>query len=189
MKAKTKKALFYAVICGLISVVIGFIHGRRDVKPIPELLEEVTVSSYDDIIDFLGKGISCHWDGMDPDEKDLSPVYMYCSPSCGYCLTDLSGDGVQELLIGDCFEDSGDYQVYDIFTRDIATGELIHLFKGGERDWCSFNGSGIVFENGSDSAFDSFTRHYAITGTKMEPIEDKAVECTLLELHFNKFQQ
>jgi len=124
---------------------------------------------YDDRISFIVEGYQSHWDGFSPEDLELSNIYKYESPYGGFAKTDLDGDGTEELLLGDQFE-NGDYQIYDIFTFDKTTGDIIHLFCGGERNWCTFNGSGVIIETGSNSADDSFTKYYVIKNLKLKKL-------------------
>jgi len=144
-------------------------------------------TGYDDRISFIVEGYRMHWDGFSPENLELSYIYRYESPTCGFVKHDLDGDGTKELLMGDQFE-NGDYQVYDIFTFDRTTGKIIHLFCGGERNWCTFNGSGIIIETGSNSADDSFTTCYVLKNLKLKKLgKSRPVTHNPLILHMDKF--
>ena len=132
---------------------------------------------YADIVSFLVQGFQCGWDGMSPEDQGLSPVYSYCSEYAGYAIRDINGDGIDELLIGDCFED-GLYSLYDIYTINPDDGSLIHLAKGGERDRFMVNGAGVITEAGSNSAADSFCKGFIIRNGHLEEVlswEDDAL--------------
>jgi len=88
---------------------------------------------YDDRISYIVEGYQMHWEGFSPENLELSYIYRYESPYGGFVKYDLDGDGTEELLMGDQFE-NGNYQIYDIFTFDKTTGDIIHLFCGGERN-------------------------------------------------------
>lgn len=124
---------------------------------------------YADIVSFIVVGFQSHWDDMSPGELDLSPVYSYNSPYAGFTKKDIDGDGFDELLIGDQFED-GRYFLYDIFCFNKKDASLIHLASGGERDTFVINGEGVIIESGSNSAADSFMKGYLLK-------DDKLVEC------------
>jgi len=147
--------------------------------------EEFT--GYDDRISYIVEGYIMHWDGFAPENLELSYIYKYESPNGGFVKYDLDGDGTEELLMGDQFE-NGDYQIYDIFTFDKSTGDIIHLFCGGERDWCTLNGSGVIIETGSNSAIESITQYYILKNLKLKKIDGgKAVTNDLLPLKMDKF--
>lgn len=144
-------------------------------------------TGYDDRISFIVEGYQMHWDGFSPEDLDLSYIYKYESPNGGFVKHDLDGDGTPELLMGEQSGDSG-YQIYDIFTFDKTTGEIIHLFCGGERDWCTFNGSGIIIETGSNSAFDSVTNYYVIKNLKLKKLgRNLSITDDILALNLDKF--
>lgn len=124
---------------------------------------------YDDRISFIVEGYQRHWDGFSPEDLGLSYIYKYESSCGGFTKYDIDGDGTEELLMGDQFE-NGDYQIYDIFTFDKTTGDIIHLFSGGERNWCTLNGSGVIIETGSNSADDSFTNCYVLKNLKLKKL-------------------
>lgn len=104
-------------------------------------------SGYADIVSFIVKGYQCGWEGMDFFEKgNLSMAYLSCSTDCGYAELDINGDGVKELLIGKN-DDNGTYKLFDIWTTDPGTGQLVHLANGDDRDWFVINGDGVIIES------------------------------------------
>ena len=129
-------------------------------------VEKTGEAAYSDIVSFLAKGLSTRWEGCSPSDMGLSAVYNYCSPYTGYAVTDINGDGINELVIGECFE-QGPAVFYDIFTLDTGDGTAIHLACGGERDRFNLLPDGTVVETGSNSASDSFTRPYGIREGKL----------------------
>ena len=134
---------------------------------------------YSDIISFIVVGYQSGWEEISTDEMELSSVYTYRSPYCGFCQKDINNDGIPELLIGDKFED-GSVVLYDIYTINPKTASLIHLTSGGERDRFTVNESGTIIEEGSNSASESFTKAFQIKNGKL--LELKAVtleECPM----------
>ncbi len=126
-----------------------------------------------DIVSYIVIGYQSNWEDMDPAaEMQLSSVYTYRSPYCGFTQKDINGDGIPELLIGDKFED-GTTVIYDIYTIHPRTASLIHLASGGERDRFTINESGTIIEEGSNSASDSFTKVFRIKKGKL--VEQKAM--------------
>jgi len=138
----------------------------------PEKYKEYCDIAYSDIISFLVQGYQSHWENMSPEDMDLSPVYGYESEFVGFVQTDINGDGVDELLIGDEFAD-GTVQLYDLFTFDCKKGVPVHLLKGGERDRFAVTTKGTVVETGSNSASDSFEKCFIIKGALLKEVDSK----------------
>lgn len=136
----------------------------------PQLTREQIIEygeiAYSDIVSYIVVGFQTNWDGMDPSEMKLSPVYSYSSPYAGFTRKDIDGDGFEELLIGDRFDD-GSYALYDIYCFDPGSASLIHLASGGERDRFVVNMDGVIIESGSNSAEDSFVKGYRISEGKL----------------------
>ena len=122
--------------------------GNRNgnVKNAQETLES-NKSSYSDIVNFIAKGYQCGWEGMDFYEMgSLSMAYLSCSSDYGYAELDINGDGVKELVLGKS-EDNGTYKIFDIWTTDTVSGQLVHLANGDDRDWFVINGDGVIIES------------------------------------------
>jgi len=178
---KPNKLLLPLLLIAFGCVAIGlFLHFESsDVEDYTEYF-----TGYDDRISFIVEGYQMHWDGFSPEDLELSYIYKYESPQGGFVKYDIDGDGTEELLLGDQFE-NGDYQIYDIFTFDKTTGDIIHLFCGGERNWCTVNGGGVIIETGSNSADDSFTRCWVLKNLKLK--KGRTVAQNLLPLNMDKF--
>ena len=159
------------IIATIATVLIFVSCGNRQKLTKEEVIDYGEIG-FSDIVSYIVVGYQSHWEDMNPDEMDLSSVYCYCSPYCGFCQKDINDDGIPELLIGDKFED-GSTVLYDIYTIHPKTASLIHLARGGERDRFTVNGSGTIIEEGSNSAFESFTKAYRIKNGKL--VEMKAV--------------
>ena len=149
--------------------------------------ENIVDVNYDDIVSFIVKGYQCHWNGMDPEDMGLSPVYSYLSPNAGSCRADIDGDGRNELLIGDDFD--GNVTLYDIFTENAKDGSLVHLVCGGERDRYSVSKDGTIIENGSNSASDSFCMGYRKKGIKLVRVKDGSWDEDLMVFSLSKFSE
>ena len=156
----------------------------------PRLTKEEVIEygeiGFSDIVSYIVVGYQSQWEDMDPDEMELSSVYRYCSPYCGFCQKDINGDDVPELLIGDKFED-GSTILYDIYTIHPKTASLIHLASGGERDRFTVNGSGTIIEEGSNSASDSFTKAYRIKKAKLVELKTASPEECPMEIDITTF--
>ena len=139
---------------------------------------------FSDIISYIVVGYQTNWEDMDPKEMNLSPVYTYSSKYAGFTKTDIDGDGFDELLIGDQFED-GSYALYDIYCFNKKNASLIHLASGGERDRFVITGNGTIVETGSNSADDSFSKGFIVKNDKL--VEVNGWEESLMEVHLEKF--
>lgn len=157
--------------------------GKRLTK---EEAKDYGETGYADIVSTIVQGYESRWKEGGPEELGLSPVYSYCSPLAGFAMADIDGDDVEELLIGDTFED-GSVVLYDIFTINIKDGSLIHLAKGGERDRFSVTGGGIIVEEGSNSAEDSFRKGYRIKNGEL--VEVNGWEETSMVLEMKNFNE
>lgn len=83
--------------------------------------------AYDDMISFIVQGYQSHWaDGMTPETYGLSTEYLKESPHAGFCKTDLDGNGIIDLILGEQFSE-GPTAIYDLMTIDPDTYELKHL--------------------------------------------------------------
>ena len=141
-------------------------------------------TAYSDIIAEIVTGYKTHWSEGSPEDLGLSYIYRYESEFGGFARMDINADGIDELLIGDAFPD-GSYLLYDIFTFDKSSLDVVHLLSGGERDHFTLNGGGAIIENGSSSASDSFTKYFKIKGCALE--ETDCAEKDLMCPDFDKF--
>lgn len=155
-----KKALF------LISFLLLLASCADNRKMTKEEIIDYGEIGYSDIVSYIVVGYQTGWEDMDPREMNLSPVYSYSSPYAGFVQKDIDGDGFEELLIGDRFED-GRYALYDIYCFNKKNASLIHLASGGERDSFVITRDGIIIESGSNSAQDSFVKGYRIRNDKL----------------------
>ncbi|MCF0176241.1 MAG: glycoside hydrolase family 3 C-terminal domain-containing protein [Bacteroidales bacterium] len=88
---------------------------------------ETAYTAYDDLISYIVQGYQCHWaDGMTPENYGLSLEYLKESSHAGFCKTDLDGDGIIDLVLGEQFPE-GPTAVYDLLTIDRETLDVKHL--------------------------------------------------------------
>jgi len=179
-----KKTILQITLAAAMAVGL-FIVIKNIVAPKHDYSEYFT--GYDDRISFIVEGYQMHWDGFSPENLELSYIYKYESPYGGFVKYDLDGDGTDELIMGDQFE-NGIYQIYDIFTFDKTSGDIIHLFCGGERNWCSLNGSGVIIETCSNSADESSINYYVLKNLKLKKLgKNQAITKDILVLNLDKF--
>lgn len=151
-------------------------------KPLPDhgspkvtMVEPIT--QYDEIVSYVRKGLDNGWKTMSPGDIGLSSVYGYHTSAFGFARKDINDDGIVELLLGESMGHTGndEYVIYDFFTFDSDNGNVKHLCSGGERDRFTFYTRGIIKEEGSNSAFDSFAQYYELKNNKMVKIEPDTV--------------
>ena len=97
--------------------------------------ENIAYTAYDDIISYIVQGYQSHWaEGMSPENYGLSPEYLKESAHAGFCKTDIDGDGIIDLVLGEQFPE-GPTAVYDLLTIDSVTLDIRHLEpqKSGRR--------------------------------------------------------
>lgn len=143
------------------------------------------ISAYNEIVLFLERGFKDSWQESTPEDMGLSQVYCYCSPSMGSARIDINRDGVIELVIGETYDNG--HTIYDIFTYDAETGSVQHLASGGERDRYCIDNDGTIFREGSNSAFDSFTKSYRIEGCSLVETKTAQIEGNLMDIEFTPF--
>lgn len=177
------KKLIYILMTALAAVACGNSRNSNRTTPEEDMVEYGKIG-YADIVSFIVQGYQCKWDGISPEDQGLSYIYSYGSEYAGFAEVDINGDGIDELLIGDQFED-GQYDLYDIYSINPADGSLYHLAKGGERDRFKVNGDGVITEYGSNSADDSFSKGYVIKDGKLEEVQEW--HDSLLDIKLERF--
>lgn len=177
MKAFLKNSMLMLASVMMIAACGGSGDSKGRVRSADRIAETLTKEQvieygeigYADLISAIVEGYQSHWAEIVPEALGLSPVYGYSSPLAGFVQKDIDGDGFDELLIGDQFED-GSYALYDIYCFDKQDASLIHLASGGERDRFVINGAGVIIETGSNGADDSFTKAFRIKDGKLEEV-------------------
>lgn len=157
-------------------------------KPLPnqgelKVLSIEPLSEYDEIVTSIKKGFEDEWQEKSPEDIGVSYIYRYRSPSMGFAKTDINGDGIQELLLGDSMD-----AIYDIFAYDANEGTVKHVFSGGERDRIQLNVKGIIIREGSNSASDSFTKYYRLEANELVELKDQAINEDMQEIYLEPFK-
>lgn len=89
---------------------------------------------YDEIVNQYYNGASLNWSTEDFREHNLCYLAGYETgvDQIGYCVRDINGDGVDELMIGGIGEYSDPGMFYDLYT--MIDGQRVLVKSSGERD-------------------------------------------------------
>ena len=96
------------------------------------------------------------------------PYSDITADNAGYAITDLDGDGWDELVLGKIEED-GTCEIYDIYTR--YEGSAWHIAAASERDHFYVTNRNTIVEEGSVSAFCSTRVFYDISKWQLTVID------------------
>lgn len=137
-------------------------------EPTPEPVETpapTALEVYAEKLTAYYQAISQRLDAEALREKDLNYMLAYSygdnAPGrFGYLLSDMDGDGNEELLIG-CLtgDEYTDEIVLDLYT--IKDGAASRVFTSGERDRYYLCADGTIANEASASAFESHFRYYS----------------------------
>ncbi len=140
-------------------------------EPTPEPVETpapTALEVYAEKLTAYYQAISQRLDAEALREKDLNYMLAYSygdnAPGrFGYLLSDMDGDGNEELLIG-CLtgDEYTDEIVLDLYT--IKDGAASRVFTSGERDRYYLCADGTIANEASASAFESHFRYYSYAG-------------------------
>lgn len=174
---KMKKILPVLVLC--LGLLFGC--GRKEAAQAeqtqppqdtqPTLTEPAIDPGYQAIIDRYAVAIGESWDGQRLIDEGLNYLVAaagFSDPGkeLGYQVTDLDGDGFEELLIGTITEDAFySKMVISLYTLDDA-GQPMLVFESRERDRIYYAGGFLFASLGSGSWDNSF-----VTTVKLEDRE------------------
>ncbi len=144
--------------------------------------EESSVSltgyaAYDAIIQNYISGFEAGWGSADFDEYGLCYLAAYLSGAdgMGYYLTDLDGDGTEELLVGEKGEKDDEYaedaytgMFYEMYTLDADTEDAVCVAVSGERSRYYLCTDGTIGYEGSGGYNYFCTGHYQFNGSALE---------------------
>jgi hypothetical protein len=141
---------------------------EQTAEPTPEPAETpapTAIELYADRLTAYYQAISQRLDAEALTGKDLNYMLSYSygdnAPArFGYLLSDLDGNGTEELLIG-CLtgDEYTDEIVLDLYT--IKDGTVVRVFTSGERDRYYLCADGTIANESSSSAFESHFRYYS----------------------------
>lgn len=126
-------------------------------------------AGYDEIIRKYYQGIMEGWTGEKYIENGLCYLAKYDAQvsDVGYYITDIDGNGTNELIIGNMTLEGENYKemFYDLYTT--VGNNPVLLSSSGERDcyyWCM---DGTIAEFGSSSALESSWHYYRFEGDEL----------------------
>lgn len=103
-------------------------------------------------------------------EYDLSTALLtgYNQGTLGYCIEDIDGNGISELVIGERVTDSDGSSYGLIYELDtLCDGEPVRLLKGWERNRYYLCENGRIANEGSSGADDSVYAYYFMEGGEL----------------------
>ena len=114
---------------------------------------------YGTILNKYATALRDNWDVAQCHAADISPQIIQegVRDKLGFCLRDLDGNGVEELIVSD-----GNV-IYDLYT--VENGEILHLITGFERNSYQLCENGIIKNFGSNSAAESSYTMYRLVGS------------------------
>ena len=87
--------------------------------------------AYSDLVEYIVHGYMYGFD-CEPAEMGLSDVYTQRSDKLGFAMTDVNGDGLDELVMGENIGNDT-FRVYDMFRVNTANGEILPMLKDGQQ--------------------------------------------------------
>lgn len=127
---------------------------------------------YEGILQKYVEAVKEGWDPERLEEEDMSHVYYFLRGEgdeerrAGYCFYDVNGDGVEELLIGEIAQGGWKGVIYDIYT--MVDRAPAHVVSGWERNRYYVANSHFIINEGSSSAFESFSVVYDLMPNSTE---------------------
>lgn len=96
---------------------------------------------FDDILAKYEKALTQGWSYQQCEQADISPQILTALPKLGWCLMDLDGNGVKELVISDTVH------LYDLFVMMPHDGGPGHLVCGNGDTWYALCENGVIEKN------------------------------------------
>lgn len=138
-------------------------------EPTPEPTQEPVSSPYKAILDSYYLALSENWGPGAMSENGINymlSMYGGSDPlaATGYCITDLDGDGLDELIIGSIGGDEFvTNMIYDLYT--LVDGEAVLQISATERNRYYMCDNGFFINEGSSSAAHSETVYYKLVNS------------------------
>lgn len=123
---------------------------------------------YDEIVNQYYNGASLNWSTEDFREHNLCYLAGYETgvDQIGYCVRDINGDGVDELMIGGIGEYSDPGMFYDLYT--MIDGQRVLVKSSGERDRYYLCQDQTIANEGSSGAALSIWGYYDFVSGQLQ---------------------
>lgn len=124
---------------------------------------------YDEIIRQYYQGMISSWSMNEFSEKNLCYLAgreMGGADNLGYCLMDINGDGIDELIIGTAGDDAYTGMFFDMYT--IVEGQRVLVASSGERDRYYVCEDYTIANEGSGGASNSVWNYYEFVSGQLE---------------------
>jgi len=135
--------------------------------------EETKTDVYAELIAQYTQAVTEGWDAGKLMEKDMNYLVALCGSenkgAVGYTVTDLNGDGREELVIGATEQTSDEFyqkMVFALYALD-DSGGIVRALDGGERDRYYYAGEDLFANVGSGSASESFDTTLQLQGWEL----------------------
>ena len=140
-------------------------------KTSPTLTISWTELTLPEQYDALIRDVNAVLNGELIERDDFSMIFRMLArteyaKNAGFYVTDLDADGTPELLLGENQPQSTNTVFYDLYT--IKDGELVHVFDGWDRSRYYLVNNGGIANEGSSSAFESYTAFYYYTNGELK---------------------
>ena len=140
-------------------------------EPTPEPVYQ-PMEVYRDVLSLWKTAVNETWDFETLENNGLNYMAYYCYSNApadrlGYQISDLDGDGSEELLVGSITGD--DYQdkiVLQLYTME--NGEAKLVFNSGERDRYYLCSDGTIANEGSSSAYETSYNYYSYSSGELQ---------------------
>lgn len=178
MQAKCRRALAIALLAAALlalntlsacsapareTVTVATPSATPTATPAPTASPTAQPDPYAQTLDLYREGIAQGWDAEQYAANELCYLcgLETAQDALGWCETDLNGDGVTELIVG-----NGSV-IYDLYT--LSDGQPVLVLSGGERNAYFILEDGRILNQGSSSAASSFTACFRLEGTELVP--------------------
>lgn len=123
---------------------------------------------YDEIVNQYYNGMALNWSTEDFREHNLCYLAGYETgvDRIGYCVRDINGDGVEELMIGRIDEYSDPGMFYDLYT--MIDGQRVLVKSSGERDRYYLCQDQTIANEGSGGAVLSVWGYYNFVSGQLQ---------------------
>lgn len=123
---------------------------------------------YDEIVNQYYNGMALNWSTEDFREHNLCYLAGYETgvDRIGYCVRDINGDGVDELMIGRIDEYSDPGMFYDLYT--MIDGQRVMVKSSGERDRYYLCQDQTIANEGSSGAALSIWGYYDFVSGQLQ---------------------